>query len=329
MKKKLLAVLMTVAMAGSLLVGCGGESKKDLSDVTVRIGGMSGPTSMGMVKLMEDSANGETALTYEWAELATEASAFVAPLSQGEIDIAAIPSNLAATVYNKTAGGVQVLAVNTYGVLDIVCRGDQEIDSIDDLAGKEIYATGQGATPEYTLRYLTKENSLDFEKDMTVKWCADTTEVLSYVAADENAIAMLPQPFVTVASTKVEDLKVALDLNDEWAAVNADCDIVTGVIVVRTEFAKANPEVVDAFLEEYEASVSYALEDSEAASALIEKYIGIGAKVAEKALPKCHITFLSGAKMKQTIEGYLQILFDENPAAIGGAMPGEDFYYGL
>lgn len=354
MKKKILAVILAMSMAGALFAGCGGTadegtgsndkqseqtSEKDTQQddteeggneeaVTIRVGGLSGPTSMGLVKLMEDSANGETENTYEFADLAADATAFVSPLATGEIDIAAVPSNLASVVYNNTEGGVQVLAVNTLGVLNIVESGE-EISSIADLAGKTIYATGQGATPEYTLRYLLSQNGVDPDNDITIQWCSDTTEILSYVSADASAIAMIPQPFATVALTQVEGLRIALDLNDEWAKLDTGCDIVTGVLVVRTEFAEQYPQQLATFMEEYEASVNYTAEEAESASELIEKYIGVKAAVAAKALPNCHITFLAGTDMKASLEGYLQVLYDQSASSIGGSMPGEDFYYGL
>ena len=252
----------------------------------------------------------------------------MAPLTKGDIDIAAVPSNLASVIYNNTNGGVQILAVNTLGVLNIVERGDS-VQSIKDLAGKKLYATGQGATPEYTLRHILKQNGIDPDSGLTIQWCADTTEALSYIANDSEAIAMLPQPFATAAMGQVDGLRVAIDLNDAWTEIE-DCDIVTGVVVARTDFVKEHPQAVETFLSEYEASVAYTNDNAADAAELIAGY-GIVAKapLAEKAIPKCHITFLKGQEMKDSVSGYLQILFDENPQAVGGTLPAGDFYYGL
>jgi NitT/TauT family transport system substrate-binding protein len=305
------------------------ETFTDEESVTVRVGAMSGPTAMGMVKLMDDSAEGQTQNTYQFAELSTEASAFVAPLASGELDIAAVPSNLAATIYNNTEGGVEVIATCNLGVLNVVERGES-VSSLADLAGKTIYATGQGAVPEYTIRYLLDANGVDPDNDVTIQWCSDTTEALSYINADESAIAILPQPFVTAACAQVEDLRVAIDLNDEWAKLDNGCSIITGVVVVRTEFAEQYPEQVATFLEEYQASVSYTEEDVEGAAALIEQFGIVGkAAIAQKALPECHLTALTGSEMRTALEGFLQILYDQNPAAVGGSMPGDDFYFGI
>lgn len=312
----------------------GSDSSEDTTvtesdPVTVRVGAMSGPTAMGLVKLMDDAEQGNTTNTYEFAELSTDPSAFVAPLTTGELDIAAVPSNLSSVLYNNTDGGIQVLAINNLCVLNIVERGDS-IQKLADLSGKKLYATGQGAVPEYTLRYLLKQNGLDPDADVEIQWCADTTEALSYVGNDEAAIAMLPQPFATVALAQVEGLRLAIDLNEEWNAVDNGCKQVTGVIVVRKEFAEEHPAAVDTFLQEYEASVAYTSEDVEGAAALIEKY-GIVSKaaVAQKALSGCHLQFESGTDMKNSLDGFLQIVYDENPKAVGGSLPGEDFYYGL
>jgi NitT/TauT family transport system substrate-binding protein len=355
MKKRVLSLLLATTMTAAFFTGCGTgsndadvdtegaeesqtpdtesesapEAVGDEETVTVRVGAMSGPTAMGMVKLMNDSANGETQNTYQFAELSTEASAFVAPLASGELDIAAVPSNLAATIYNNTEGGVQVIATCNLGVLNVVERGES-VNSLADLAGKTVYATGQGAVPEYTIRYLLSANGVDPDNDVTIQWCSDTTEALSYINADENAIAILPQPFVTAACAQVEDLRAVIDLNDEWAKLDNGCSIITGVVVVRTEFAEQYPQQVAAFLEEYKASVAYTEEDVEGAAALIEQFGIVGkAAIAQKALPGCHLTALTGSEMKNALEGFLQTLYDQNPAAVGGSMPGDDFYFGL
>lgn len=327
--KKLMTMLLSLSLIFTMMMGMSLEvNAAEGEETVVRAGALSGPTAFGLVKLMEDAANGETANTYEFAELSTDPSTFVAPLASGAIDIAAVPANLASVIYNKTEGGIKILAINNLGVLNIVERGET-VSSIADLAGKTIYATGQGATPEYTLRHLLNANGIDPDNDLTIQFCADTTEALSYINQDEAAIAMLPQPFVTAALAQVEGLRVAMDLNNAWAELNNGCDIVTGVVVARSEFVESNPEAVETFLAEYEASMNYALENTADNAALIEKY-GIVAKaaVAEKAFPGCHLNMMTGEEMKACMSGYLQILFDENPAAVGGALPADDFYYG-
>lgn len=303
------------------------SDSSDSDKPVVRVGALSGPTAMGMVKLMEDNAEGSTANTYEFADLATEASALVTPIAQGELDIAAVPSNLAATLYSKTNGGVEVLAVNALGVLNLVEKGDT-LSGMQDLKGHKLYATGQSAVPEYVIRYILTTNGIDPDNDVEIQWCADSTEALSYLKESETAVAVLPQPFATAAMAQVEGLRIVEDLNDAWAKLDTGCEITTGVVIVRKEFAEANPEAVETFLSEYADSVAYTESNVADCAALIEKY-GIIAKaaIAEKALPKCHIVCLTGEDMKTALSGFLKVLYEQNPQSVGGALPGDDFYY--
>lgn len=293
----------------------------------VRVGALSGPTAMGMVKLMEDSAENSTANTYEFAELTGDASALVTPIAQGELDIAAVPSNLAATLYSKTNGGVEVLAVNALGVLNLVEKGDT-LTGMQDLKGHKLYATGQSAVPEYVIRYILTANGIDPDNDVEIQWCADTAEALSYLKEADTAAAVLPQPFATAAAAQVDGLRIVEDLNDAWDKLDTGCEITTGVVIVRKEFAEAHPEAVETFLSEYADSVTYTESNVSDCAALIEKY-GIIAKaaIAEKALPKCHIVCLTGDDMKTALQGFLSVLYEQNPQSVGGALPGDDFYY--
>ncbi len=331
--KKLLAVMLSVIMvfsfaacAGKTVDNNGSEGQTE-ETTTIRIGAMAGPTAMGMVKLRKDSEDGNTKNTYAFEDFATDASAFVTPLATGEIDIAAVPSNLAANIYNKTEGKVQVVAVNTLGVLNLVERGNS-VNNISDLKGKTLYATGMGAVPEYTIRYILSANGLDADKDVDIVWCSDTTEALSKLKAQDGAIAVLPQPFVTAASAQISDLRVVMDLNDAWDKVNSTSKIVTGVIVVRKEFADKYPEQLKQFIEEYKASVEYTSTNVDETAQLIADYgVVASATIAKKALPKCHIVCYTNNDMKDALKGFLKVLYDQNPKSVGGSMPEDDFYY--
>lgn len=330
--KKIISLLLAVLMLACMFTGCANEETEAVETpevteepTTIRVGAMTGPTSMGMVKLMDESDNGESANKYEFT-LQSEATAFVPALTKGEIDIAAVPANLASVIYNNTDGGIKVLSVCATGVLYIVERGDS-IKSFADLAGKNIYATGEGATPEYSLRYLLKVNGIDGDNAPTIQWCADTTEALSYISQDENAIAMLPQPFVTAAQSKVSDLKVALSLNDEWQKVNDGASMATGVVVVRTEFAEKYPQQLATFMEEYAASVKFVNENNDQASELIGNYEIVKAPIALKALPYCNICYLTGDELKECLNAYLSALYEMNPQSVGGSLPDDGLYY--
>ena len=221
---------------------------------------------------------------------------------------------------------MQLLAINTLGVIYIVEKGDS-VSSIADLAGKTIYATGKGSTPEYALRYILSENGIDPDSDVTIEWKSEPTEVVSTLASAETGVAMLPQPYVTVAQGNVEGLHIAIDLTEAWDALDNGSQLLTGVLIVRRDFAEAHPQAIAAFLKEYEASTKYVNANNAEAAQLIEKFDIVKAAVAEKALPYCNITYIAGADMKAPMDGYLQVLFDQNPASVGGVLPDSDFYY--
>lgn len=289
----------------------------------LRIAGLKGPTTMGLVNLM----NSEEGADYTFAMYGA-ADEIVPLLVKGELDAAAIPANLAATLYQKTEGQVEVACVNTLGVLYILEKGDS-IQSVADLKGQTIVTTGKGTTPEYVLRYVLSENGIDPDTDVTIEYCSEATEALSQVQAGVATIAMLPQPFVTSALSQVEGLRVALDMNEEWQKV-AGSQLVTGVLVVRKDAVEADPDAFAAFLDGYAASVEAANTDLEGTAALCESY-GIVAKaaLAQKALPECNIVFETGEQMKTDLTNYFQVLYDADPTSVGGALPVDDFYYGV
>lgn len=299
-------------------------------ETAVNVMALKGPTAMGMVQLMDSAEAGSVNGNSYTFTIAASADEVTPKLVQGEANIAAVPANLASVLYNNTEGQVQVLAINTLGVLYIVENGDS-VQSVSDLAGKTIYASGKGSTPEYALNYILSENGIDPETDVTIEWKSEHSECVAALASDENGIAMLPQPFVTTAQTQNENLRVALDLTEEWDALQADAEapsaLLTGVVVVRTAFAEEHPEAVNAFLDSYKESVDYVNANVTDAAALIEKYDIVTAAVAEKALPYCNITFIEGTEMQEKLSGYLNVLYEQNPTSVGGALPADDFYY--
>lgn len=293
----------------------------------LRVAGLKGPTTMGLINLVDSAAAGaDYGFTLDFSMYGA-ADEIVPQLVKGELDAAAVPANLAATLYQRTEGAVQVAAVNTLGVLYILEQGDT-VQSVTDLAGQTILTTGKGTTPEYVLRYLLTENGLDPDSDVTIEYYSEATEALAQLQAGAGSIAMLPQPFVTSALSQVEGLRVALDLNAEWEAV-AGSKLVTGVLVARSDAIEADPEAFEAFLTAYGESTGQANSDVEGTAALCEEY-GIVAKaaLAQKALPACNIVFETGDEMKTDLSTYLQVLYDADPASVGGAMPDDAFYYG-
>ncbi len=303
-------------------------SAPEAAPVDVNVLALKGPTAMGMVRFMQEAEDGKAADNNYSFSIVAAVDEVAPKLVQGQADIAAVPANLASVLYNNTKGGVQVLAINTLGVLYIVESGDT-VQSVADLKGKTIYASGKGATPEYALNYILAQNGLT--DDVTIEWKSEHAECLSVLTTTENAIAMLPQPFVTTAQTKAQNIRVALDLTEEWdvlqAGAAAPSALITGVVVGRTEFVKENPQAVSDFLDHYKASVEFVNANTADAAALVGKYDIVPAAIAEKALPKCNIAFIEGAAMKDKLVGYLSVLFEQNPKSVGGALPADEFYY--
>lgn len=314
---KILKRLFTLCLALSVLFVFAAGAQAQYS-----IAALKGPTAMGLAKMMRDHENDDA---YAFT-IAASADAVTPALLKGEIDMACIPANLAAVLYNKTGGEIQVLAINTLGVLYIVENGDA-VQSIDDLRGQTIVAAGKGSTPEYALRYLLRENGIDPDRDINIDWKSEHAECVAALAAGQATIALLPQPFVTAAQSKIEGLRMAIDLNEVWNALDNGSALITGVIVARRQAVEENPEAARAFLREYAESVAWTNENAADAAAIIGEYGIVDAPIAERALPHCNIVCITGAELSEKLRGYLQVLYNADPAAIGGAMPDDDFYF--
>lgn len=295
--------------------------------VPVRLGAMTGPTGIGMVKLFDD-ADKDTASPYTYT-IKGAADELTPLLLQRELDIVSVPANLASVLYNKTEGKVKALAVNVLGVLYLAEYNSDEINSLADLRGKTIYATGKGSTPEYFLRYVLTQNGLDPDTDVTLDWKSEPSEVLAVLNGQGSGIAMLPQPYVTAAAAQLgEGFQVKLSVSEEWQKVSGGTPCTTACILVRSQFAEENPQAVAQFLTDYADSAAWVNENVEAAGDLCGQYEIIKAPIAKKAIPQCNIVSITGSDMKAALSGCLDVLFQQNPAAVGGALPQDDFYYG-
>lgn len=339
MNKKLAALLLAGALALAALAGCSTqpdeqaapqpEDQTPAAATIVNTAALKGPTAMGLVGFMNDAETGAVADNDYRFSIAASPDELTPQIAQGALDIACVPANLASVLYNNTDGGVRVLAVNTLGVL-YICDRDGSVESVADLAGKTIYASGKGSTPEYALNYILEGNGLTPGVDVTIEWKSEHAECVAAMAQDENAIALLPQPFVSAAQMKDDSIRAALDLTQEWNALQTDADassLITGVVVARTAFVEEHPEAVAAFMEHYRDSVAFVNDDVQAAAELIGAYDIVPAPVAQKAIPACNIVCIDGDDMKTRLSGYLAVLFEQNPKAVGGALPGDDFYY--
>lgn len=325
MKKTAAAVIAMIVLCMAVLTGCGG--KRTAQDPAIRVGSLKGPTSIGLMHLMDRAKKGETENQYAFT-MAAAADELLPSMVSGDLDIALVPANAAAILYQKTQGGVSVIDINTLGVLYMV-SGDDTVRNMTDLTGRTVYLTGKGTTPDYVLQYLLKENGLSTD-DVRLEYKSEAAEVAAVLANNPEAIGVLPQPFVTAACIQNEKLSVVMDLTQEWSAVQGEggSSLVTGVTVVRNAFLEENRESVDLFLKEHARSAAYADEHAEETAKLVAE-AGIIEKepIAVKAIPACNITFIDGADMQTALSGYLEVLFEQDAASVGGSLPGDDFYY--
>lgn len=313
--KKILALFLAAVM----LIGMAACSKNEKTGVTVNIGVLKGPTGMGAAWLMDQNEQGLSANSYNFT-IAGAPDVLTGQLISGDIDMAALPTNAISTLYNKTEGKITVLGVNALGVLYVLENGDR-INSVTDLEGKTILASGQGSTAEYVLNYILEQNGVSAE----IFWASEHSEAATLALSGEYDIVMLPEPFVTTVTTKNSSFRVALDLTREWEALGGG-ELTMGGIAVRTEFLEAHPDAVKAFVKEYANSVAFTNAQPADAAKLIAKYEIAAEEIAKNAIPRCNIVWLHGENYKAKLENFLGVVYEANPAGIGGKMPGDDFY---
>ena len=297
------------------------------SGTVIRVGSLKGPTSMGLAELMDRAEKGETENDYTFT-MAGKADELVGSIASGDLDIVLVPANVASILYTKTQGNVNVIDINTLGVLYVVAS-DDSISSMEDLKGKTVYMTGKGTTPEYVMNYLLSENGLT-DGDVTLEFKSEATEVASVLKEDSSAVGVLPQPFATAACIQNEALKPVLDLTEQWNLLNKEngSQLVTGVTIVRSDFLKENEEAVKLFIEDHKASAAYTSEHLDEAAEMVAA-LGIVEKapIAKKAMPACNIVCITGEEMKSALSGYLSVLEAADAKSVGGQLPADDFYY--
>lgn len=356
-RREALATLAGLGLTG-ILAGCGtgasdssasdssksGGSKaskaKAADDVVVRVASLKGPTTIGLVKMMDttsgiptdgaalpedNSAKKGSGITYAYAVSASP-DELLPQIIQGKVDIACVPSNVGSVLYNKTEGKIRVIDVNTLGVLSVV-TGDSSVAKLEDLAGKTVYVSGKGSSPEYVLDFLLGKAGI--ADKVTIEWKSEHAEVAAILASDPAAVGILPQPFTTATLVQNGSLKAPVDLTDVWKEYATDgSEFVMGATIVRAAFADEHPEAVEDFLKRHAKSVKQVNADPKAAAPLVVK-AGIVPKepIAQKAIPQCNVVCITGKKMRRALEGYLQVLYDANKASVGGALPADDFYY--
>lgn len=339
MKKRLLALAAFLALT---LAGCGQSAQPQQEEASTppatteatetevtagyedglvtQVASLKGPTSMGLSALMTSENE-----HYEF-NIYAAADEIVPLVVKGEVDIALVPANLAATLYQKTNSAIEVANINTLSVLQVVTPGDVEMSDLTALKGKTIYMTGKGTTPEASLRYLVEKNGMSWD-DMTVEFKTEATEVVSALQTDPTAFAVLPEPFATVAIQQLDNRHIALSLGDEWDRVSDNgSQLVTGVTIVRKEFAEAHPAAMLQFAADAAESVAYVNDHPEDAATKIESLDIVKAPIAKLAIPRCNLVCMTGEEMRTALSGYLDALYTFDPQMIGGKLPDDAFY---
>lgn len=326
---RILSVVICICMLSFILSGCSSasSSSEQANKTNINVAAIKGPSSVGMVHLMDKNNSNATKNQYQFT-VANSPDEIVGKLTSHEVDIAAVPTNLAASIYNKTNQDVQMLAVSTLGVLYIMENGNT-IQSVADLKGQTIYTTGQGANPEYVLEYVLRQNGLDPEKDVTISYVSNNDELATLLASGQASVAMVPEPTATIVNSENPNIRYALDMTEEWNnASNHSSSLMMGCVIGNREFIAENEQAIQTFLNEYKDSIDTALSQIDATANLCATYDIISDEtIAKKAIPRCNITYIDGAYMKEQIEGYLSVLYQANPKSIGGAMPDDNFYY--
>lgn len=323
MKKIICTVLTLFILLNLTACSNGGTSKSETKTVNLFV--LSGPTGIGSLNLWDRADKGQTELKYN-VTLTASNDEIVAAVSNGTADIAAVATNLASSLYNKTNGKISVLAVNTASVLSLLSK--QDIKSVSDLKGKTLYTIGQGANPEYILNYILKGNGLDPKSDLDINFLGDGSELLTVWSKNPDDVIMAPQPVATSLLLSNPETKKVLDMGNEWEKISKGSALVMGCVIANNNFIKNNPNAVKTFLKEYEDSVNAAKSDIDTTALLCEqKGIIPKAAVAKKSIPECGITFISGKEMKKDLSGYLKVMYEQNPKSVGGKLPSADFYY--
>lgn len=331
MKKVLsiVAVLMCLVMALSLTACKKTEDSESAPSgsaekANITVACMTGPTGMGMANLMAENEEGNTENNYTF-DVQAAATDILPKFIKGEINIASVPTNVAATVYKQTGGKVRILAVNTYGVLSILEKGNS-IDSIDDLKGKTVYSTGKGQNPEFILKYILSENGIDPENDLTIEFLS-SDDLKAKLVSGQAEVAMAPEPLATAVMVQNKELNRVLSINDEWSKVSEN-QLMMGCVIALDSYVEENKDAVEKFLKEYEASIKFALENPNDAAVACAKYgISPSEAIAKKSLPTCNLCYVTGEKMKNSVNAYYSVLFSADPKSVGGALPGDDIYY--
>lgn len=329
---KRLSALMLAMLLLLSFAACGGKDGGEDSDVTdapetnyerevkTKIAALNGPTGLGLAEIKADRS-----YAYD-VEYYSDPQEVGPLLIKGKVDIAALPLNMAANLYKKTDGKIKMLAINTLGVLHVLSK-DDSIKSVADLKGKTVYSSGQGATPEYIVNYILRKNGLEPGKDVTIEYKTAHNELATLAVEGSVDICILPEPFASKVLAKNESYKRVLDLTAEWGKVSS-AKLAQGCLVARADYIEQNPEIIKEFMSFYEASVNFVNNENNAGAVFLAKngYFDTP-QLAADTIPNCNIVFITGEEMKKTATENFTVLFEANPASVGGEIPADALYY--
>jgi len=325
--KSLFKILAVITLISILLAGCTGSGGAHDGDyLTINVGGLNGPTGIAMLHLRDISEKGQATHNYN-VTFDAAPDVIQGKLLSGEVDIAALPTNMAAVLHSKTEGEISIIAGNRLNVLYILPAPGVEITSLDDLRGKTVFTSGQGSAQEYVLNYLFTMAGLDPESDLTIEYKSEHAEVLTLLLSGKCDAALLPQPFVTTARLNAPGLSAGIDVGDEWSRFTGGVELAMSCIVARRSFIEANPDAVKDFISDYAISAGFAAGNPDEAAAIAGKYDILPEDIARQAIPHSAIACITGDDMKASILAYLEILHGQNPASVGGSLHNETLFY--
>lgn len=326
--KKLFALLLVAAMLATL-AACGTKQDEtkttepstvsDEREVKTKVAVLNGPTGLGLSKFKNDRSYAYT------VDYHSDPQEIVPLVIKGEVDIAAVPLNLAANIYKKTNGAVQMIAISTLGVLHVL-SADESIKNVADLKGKTVYATGQGSTPEYIINYILEKNGIDPEKDIDLQYKSAHNELATLAVEGKAEICILPEYFATKVALKSEKMKKVIDLTDEWNKVS-EAQLAMGCYIARKEYIEANPEIIAEFIDFAEISTNYVNEIMLSTSFLLSEKLFETKEEAEQAVKGSNMVMITGEEMKQIAASNFEVLYNAAPAAVGGELPNDALYY--
>lgn len=307
-----LALLMLFSLASC--ADNGGETKPEETTSYVRenktkLAVFNGVTSLGVAKLVKDRG-----YAYE-SSLYTDLSEVENLIKNGGADMAAVPVESAARLFNETKGAVKIIAVNNLGVLHLV-TGDESIKTLADLKDKTVYATGKGTAYEHIMNFIFEKNAISPK----VEYVATEAELVTLAIEGKADICIIPEPYATKVVFENTKMKRVIDLSDEWNKFS-EAPLVQGVIVARTEYIEQNPEYIEQFLFQNEISVNFLNENIDAGADMLYngQYFSTF-DLARECVPACNLYFMKGEEMKAAVK----VVYDVLPAELTGGTVSAD-----